>query len=170
MTDFEKIREFLGKDKGLEKGIRKTQTLILYASILDRYIGLDTLKRANIKEILRKLKIAPLSLSTKKRLYCAIRKWYLLAGKYDIVVELEKKENRPRYTSSRRTYYLKPWELEKLLKSCKSPKELLAVMMISLCGLRHSSPFPCPLLVLLTANAIIVGCFHNFFFIIPSFF
>ncbi len=138
VKNLEKIKEFLSKDRGLEKGIKKPQTLILYASLLDRYIGLPILYRANIKEIVRKLKSAPLSISTKKRLYCALRKWYLLVGRYDIVVELEKRENRPRYKSSRRAYYLKPWELEKILDSCENLKEQLVVMLVSLCGLRPS--------------------------------
>lgn len=131
-----KIIETLKNDAGFERGLKRERTLKKYSQLLENHIGLKMLNGANYEQLYNILLNINLTISTKKLLYCALRKWYLLKGDYDIVKLLESR--KPKFTSGRNIRFLTYEEVMKIFRSCGNDKDRLVYETFICCGLRCS--------------------------------
>jgi len=136
-SQYLKIKKFLSQDKGFERGINRERTLCQYTEALRRHIGLDMLEGFNPEEIINHLKRINLKVSTKKLIYCATRKWFLLADRKDIVRVLE--DNKPVFKSNRSKRYLTYSELIRLYNYCDTLEKKIVFHLLALSGLRPAT-------------------------------
>lgn len=136
-NDYEMIKKILSRDRSFEQSIQRRRTLHKYSFLLARYYTYDRLMTSEAQEIIDRLRSLSLSVQTKRLIYYALRKFYLLLDRKDIVNELQ--TVRIKTKKKRRNVYLSYSECLDLIENASSFREQFLVRLYLLTGIRLSA-------------------------------